>query len=247
MKANQISSWSLVCHGRLDSVRALEFRDRNRSESVAWEDPDLHKQIKLARFHIRLGTWETATITQTNPNNPAETWICERAMSYTEDNQELKEWWAPTPDDPYYARSMWGEWEGSSENTEQAKRSRQSEAGNRAAGKAKQATGQLVLLPPGDFRALRRRDQKRLADVPEQGEGTMNALLWALGIVVLLLAISWSAACGPSLTAPSPVDCFGPEAEAVYDRTEGVRHGDPDYALAKQWAAKCPGWGRSGS
>ena len=33
------------------------------------------------------------------------------------------------------------------------------------------------------------------------------------------------------------------ELNATYEKLEGVRAGDPDYAEAVKWSAICPGWG----
>ena len=41
----------------------------------------------------------------------------------------------------------------------------------------------------------------------------------------------------------SPTNCLSEELNATYEKLEGVRAGDPDYAEAVKWSAICPGWG----
>jgi hypothetical protein len=45
------------------------------------------------------------------------------------------------------------------------------------------------------------------------------------------------------ISPTTPTDCLGPGLERTYERLEGARPGDPDYALAKTWSAICPEWG----
>lgn len=40
-----------------------------------------------------------------------------------------------------------------------------------------------------------------------------------------------------------PVDCLSEELGATYEKLEGVRLGDPDYAEAVLWSSICPLWG----
>ena len=45
-------------------------------------------------------------------------------------------------------------------------------------------------------------------------------------------------------TSPTaPTNCLDASLEAVYEKLEGVRPGDPDYKEAVTWSTICPEWG----
>jgi outer membrane murein-binding lipoprotein Lpp len=59
-------------------------------------------------------------------------------------------------------------------------------------------------------------------------------------LIAVIVSVTMSGGCASPM---APTDCLSPELEATYDKLEGVRAGDPDYAEAVRWSAICPGWG----
>jgi hypothetical protein len=58
--------------------------------------------------------------------------------------------------------------------------------------------------------------------------------------IALLFALVLVTGCSSPM---APTDCLDPAWESTHARVEGVRQGDPDYAMAVRWAAECPAWG----
>ena len=59
-------------------------------------------------------------------------------------------------------------------------------------------------------------------------------------LIAVIVSVTLAGGCA-SPTAPT--NCLAPGLESTYDKLEGVRSGDPDYAEAVRWSSICPGWG----